>query len=87
MANVKFKILCKKCKKYYLPDGTKASRFGYCEKCRIFPGKCKELNESGYQCQEEVEFFGYCKEHFLTVPVSKLKDEARKLKEKMMSED
>ena len=79
MPKLKFKRLCKKCGKFYLPDGTRVSSFGYCAKCRVIPGRCKFMTEMGYQCQNNPEMFGYCKEHFMTVPVKTLKDEARKL--------
>jgi hypothetical protein len=79
MAKQKFKRLCKKCKKFYLPDGTKVASLGYCEKCRIVPGRCKLILKIGYQCQNAAEMFGYCKEHFLTIPMKDVKKTAEKL--------
>lgn len=79
MAPVKYKKLCVKCKKFYIPYNAPASRQGYCTACRISPGKCKAINELGYQCQNEVEFIGYCKQHFMTKPMKELKKEAKKL--------
>lgn len=79
-AKPKFRLLCKKCKKFYLPDGTKISRFGYCENCRFIPGRCKFVTEMGYQCENQSESFGYCMDHFLKLPKAKVKELAKKLK-------
>ncbi len=61
----KFRLLCKKCKKFYLPDETKISRLNYCENCRFVRGRCKIVTQFGYQCKNESQFSGYCMEHFL----------------------
>ncbi len=75
----KFKLLCKKCKIFYLPDSSKLSRLGYCENCRFVKGRCKFITEIGYQCENEVEVAGYCTDHFMTLPVRELKKRAKKL--------
>ena len=72
MAKIKYKKLCKKCDKYYLPDGSKLGNFGYCENCRVRKDKCKFINELGYQCQNSPEFEGYCLHHFVATPAKKL---------------
>ena len=74
----KFKLLCKKCKKFYLPDSTKMSKLGYCEDCRFVKGRCKVVTELGYQCHNESQFFGYCINHFLTRSVKALVKDAKK---------
>ncbi|MBS3156044.1 hypothetical protein J4413_02305 [Candidatus Woesearchaeota archaeon] len=79
MSAVKYKKLCTKCKKYYTPYNSPISRQGVCRDCRISKSKCGAINELGYQCQNEIEFFGYCKEHFLKKPLKELKKEAAKL--------
>ena len=73
----KYKRLCPKCKKYFLPN--EMTKLGYCKECSINPNKCKMINELGYQCQNKKELFGYCLYHFLTLPLSKLKEEAKRL--------
>jgi len=78
MPKPKFKRLCKKCGKFYLPDGTKIASLGYCENCRVVPGRCKFITEIGYQCQNESEVQGYCTDHFLKADMKKLKAEAKK---------
>mgnify|MGYP001572433728 FL=1 len=74
----KFRLLCKKCKKFYLPDSTKLSKMGYCEDCRFVKGRCKIINELGYQCQNESQFSGYCIEHFLKRSSKDLVKDAKK---------
>lgn len=74
-----YKILCKKCKKYYLPGKTKMSSFGYCKDCSFIPGKCKYMTEIGYPCSNDAEMFGYCVEHFVKVPIKLLTDKIKKL--------
>ena len=78
MPKVKFRLLCKKCKKFYLPDETKLSRLGYCENCRIIKGMCKVITEFGYQCKNQSQFFGYCIEHFLTRKIKDLVKDVKK---------
>ncbi|HLD12083.1 MAG TPA: hypothetical protein VJB87_00640 [Candidatus Nanoarchaeia archaeon] len=75
----KFRHLCTKCKIFYLPDETKISRQGLCEKCRIQKGKCKLITEAGYQCRNDIEVAGYCKEHFMGLSVKELKKRAKEL--------
>ena len=75
----RYKKQCTRCKSFFLPDGTPGSRQGYCKNCRVRPGMCKLLFETGYQCQNKPEFFGYCLSHFLTLPLIKLKKEAKKI--------
>ncbi|MDO8628154.1 MAG: hypothetical protein Q7R56_00165 [Nanoarchaeota archaeon] len=75
----KFKHLCTKCKIFYLPDATKISKQGLCPKCRIQKGKCKYITEAGYQCRNDVEVAGYCKEHFMTLTKKELKKRAKEL--------
>ena len=72
MSKVKFKVLCKKCKKYFVPEKTKMSGFGYCKGCSFIPGKCKFITEIGYPCSNDAEFFDYCIQHFLKVPIKNL---------------
>lgn len=79
MPKIKFKVLCKKCKKYYMPEKTKMSSLGYCKECRFFPGKCKFITEIGYPCVNDAELFGYCVEHFLKVPIKNLTERVKKL--------
>lgn len=79
LREAKFRVLCKKCKKFYLPDRTKISRLGYCEKCRFVKGRCKFVTEIGYQCENDAEFSGYCMDHFLSMPMGKLKKVAKEL--------
>ncbi|MBS3153133.1 hypothetical protein J4426_01025 [Candidatus Woesearchaeota archaeon] len=79
MPPVKYKKLCTKCKKYYAPYNSPRSRQGICRECRISKNKCKAINELGYQCQNDIEFFGYCKTHFLARPIKELKKEVKKL--------
>jgi hypothetical protein len=74
----KFRLLCKKCKKFYLPDDTKISKFGYCEECRFVKERCKVITQLGYQCQNERKFAGYCMEHFLTRKTKDLIKDAKK---------
>ena len=74
----KFRLLCKKCKKFYLPDKSKLSKFGYCENFRFVKGRCKVITELGYQCQNESQFFGYCINHFLTRSLKDLVKDAKK---------
>ena len=78
MAKVKFRVLCKKCKKFYLPDSTKVSRLGYCENCRFVRGKCKHITEFGYQCRNDSQVVGYCMEHFLKRNPKELVKDAKK---------
>ena len=59
MSAVKYKKLCTKCKKYYTPYNSPISRQGVCRDCRISKSKCGAINELGYQCQNEIEFFGW----------------------------
>jgi len=79
MAKIKFKVLCKKCKKYFIPEKNKMSALGYCKECCFMPGKCKFITEIGYPCANESEFFGYCMEHFLKIPIKNLTKEVKKL--------
>ncbi|AJF62279.1 MAG: hypothetical protein QT11_C0001G0122 [archaeon GW2011_AR20] len=74
----RFRILCKKCKNFYLPDKSKLSKLGYCENCRLVKGRCKVITELGYQCQNESQFFGYCISHFLTRSIKDLIKDAKK---------
>jgi len=74
----KFRLLCRQCKKFYLPDNTKLSKLGYCEDCRFVKGRCKIITELGYQCNNERQFFGYCIEHFLTRNTKELVKDAKK---------
>ena len=79
MSKIKYKILCKKCKKYFMPEKSRRSNFDYCKECSFIPGKCKYITEIGYQCSNDADFFGYCIEHFLTVPIKTLTDKIKKL--------
>ncbi|MEK6937353.1 MAG: hypothetical protein AABW58_04760 [Nanoarchaeota archaeon] len=79
MPKIKYKILCKRCKKYYSPEKTKMSYLGYCKECSFIPGKCRFMAETGYPCQNDAEMFGYCVEHFLKVPIKSLTDKIKKL--------
>ncbi|MBS3134224.1 hypothetical protein J4214_03255 [Candidatus Woesearchaeota archaeon] len=72
MPQPKFKKLCIRCKKYYLPDKSKYSAHGYCTSCRFVYGRCKFLTEFGYQCQNKSEAAGFCMEHFLNMPIKEL---------------
>ena len=74
----KFRLLCKKCKTFYLPDKTKLSRLNYCENCRTIKGRCKVTTEFGYQCKINSQVFGYCMEHFLTRSIKNLVKDAKK---------
>ena len=78
MAKIKYKVLCKRCKKYFTPEKTKMSSLGYCKDCSFMPGKCKYQTETGYPCSNDSEFWGYCMEHFLKVPLKKLTDQVKK---------
>ena len=78
MAKIKYKKLCKKCKKYYSPDKAKMSSLGYCKDCRISKDRCKAINEFGYQCQNNPQFLGYCIHHFVKSPIRALKKEIKK---------
>ncbi|MBS3141333.1 hypothetical protein J4405_04275 [Candidatus Woesearchaeota archaeon] len=78
MAKILFKKLCVKCKKYYLPDGSKMSQHGYCPNCRISKYKCRFINDFGYQCQNNPQFLGYCIHHFVSSPVKVLSQELKK---------
>ena len=79
MAKIKYKKLCKKCKKFFSPEQTKMSVLGYCKECSFIPGKCRFITETGYPCGNDAEFLGYCMEHFLKVPVKILTDKIKKL--------
>ncbi|MBI2110014.1 hypothetical protein HYT58_02480, partial [Candidatus Woesearchaeota archaeon] len=75
MPKIRYKKLCVKCKNYFLPDSSKQARWGYCSNCRIIPGRCKALTETGYQCSEKPTFFGFCLTHFMKEPINRLKEE------------
>ena len=77
MPKVRYKVLCKKCKKYFTPIKSKLSYLGYCKDCSFMPGKCKFITEIGYPCVNDAEFLGYCMEHFLKVPVTKLTSQVK----------
>ncbi|MAG47436.1 hypothetical protein CL617_02425 [archaeon] len=72
MPKPRFKKLCVKCKKFYLPDKSKYSSIGYCKNCRNVYGRCKFVTELGYQCQNKSEAGGFCTEHFLKLPIKKI---------------
>ncbi len=79
MSKINYKILCKKCKKYFKPEKNKTSNFGYCKDCVFLPGKCHFINENGYPCSNDAEFASYCVEHFLKVPISKLTNKIKNI--------
>ena len=78
MPKIRFRVLCRKCKKFFLPEKTKMSSLGYCKECGFFPGKCRFMMQSGYSCSNDAEFSGYCVQHFLKVPIKKLTGQVKK---------
>ena len=78
MSKIKFKVLCKKCKKFFVPEKTRMSSFGYCKECSFIPGRCKFITETGYPCSDDSEFLGYCMQHFLKIPIKEITKSVKK---------